>query len=703
MPKLQNELRLAVMLLLIGSAYSAGIRSSSPGVISSFMGNRMMKLHRDALNGVASPYHHGGLVPYFNGKKNGTSELQTEAMTQACALGIKTGYWLVGCYVDKAKDPMRMYYDQIIGVHEREAMTPGVCFDFCKQQYGMRFFFIHQDECSCARYYYKSVKGDLGQCDHACAGDPTLRCGGLYKETVYQMHDCVAAMRKPLKPWEGLGLRVEITGKAGLKFFSGSDEIPLVDGLPKPEEKLTDLVATVLDAHNAFPKASQAFNIEGLTADGTDPDVGLTEAKRFNTWVGAQAGLNDVVMVGFESRASYKNVVWGADVEEALRGLGCPAVSKPKDNFGYGAVCSGKSASPQSPIFPYGHVAGYVLKQGTIENDLLYMIDCEIGKGWEDSGECSVTCGGGQQYQTRTVTVEPANGGKPCPEDFSRYIPCNPDPCPIDCQYSEWSGFGECSPACGPGIQFNTRAVVVEPEHGGVECTEDTEKSQSCQIVPCPIDCEFDEWTQWGGCDAFCGFGIQKRRRGRKVFPKWGGLDCEGAFVEEQGCIVRPCPVDCEVGEWGNEGDCSTSCNAGKQKMTRPVLVEAAHGGGECPETEKFVDCFIIPCPVNCEVSDWMETDCSMSCGGGRKKITRELRPSLNLGACVAHERWRKFSTVMCSTALLIVSGLSGVIGADAQPPVVLASASTCATSIKRARMVASHARGPRRNLRNVS
>merc|ERR1719482_750956 len=99
------------------------MKSSSPGVIGSFMGNRMMKLHRDALNGVASPYHHDGLVPYFNSKKsNATSQLQMQTEAEACAAGIKTGYWLVGCYVDKKKDPMRMYYDEIVGVHEREAM-----------------------------------------------------------------------------------------------------------------------------------------------------------------------------------------------------------------------------------------------------------------------------------------------------------------------------------------------------------------------------------------------------------------------------------------------------------------------------------------------------------------------------------------------------------------------------------------------------
>jgi hypothetical protein len=81
MPTLQKELRLAVFVLLIGSGIGIDVRSSSPGVSGSSMRNRM-KLHGNALNGVASPYHHDGSVPCFNGKINGTSEVVTFAKDQ---------------------------------------------------------------------------------------------------------------------------------------------------------------------------------------------------------------------------------------------------------------------------------------------------------------------------------------------------------------------------------------------------------------------------------------------------------------------------------------------------------------------------------------------------------------------------------------------------------------------------------------------
>lgn len=50
---------------------------------------------------------------------------------------MKTGYWLVGCYKDKSPDKSRIFYENVIPKEDRKPMTPKVCFDFCKVQYGM--------------------------------------------------------------------------------------------------------------------------------------------------------------------------------------------------------------------------------------------------------------------------------------------------------------------------------------------------------------------------------------------------------------------------------------------------------------------------------------------------------------------------------------------------------------------------------------
>ena len=50
---------------------------------------------------------------------------------------------------------------------------------------------------------------------------------------------------------------------------------------------------------------------------------------------------------------------------------------------------------------------------------------------WVNVSECSVTCGGGRQYQRRNCTnAMPADGGDNCTGNTSRTISCNVQPCP---------------------------------------------------------------------------------------------------------------------------------------------------------------------------------------------------------------------------------------------------------------------------------
>ena len=53
---------------------------------------------------------------------------------------------------------------------------------------------------------------------------------------------------------------------------------------------------------------------------------------------------------------------------------------------------------------------------------------------------------------------------------YEQYVPCSEDPCPVDCQYSEWTGLSKCDQWCGPGTNIKTRDVLAEPLHGGVVC-----------------------------------------------------------------------------------------------------------------------------------------------------------------------------------------------------------------------------------------
>ncbi|XP_026687861.1 thrombospondin type-1 domain-containing protein 7B [Diaphorina citri] len=44
--------------------------------------------------------------------------------------------------------------------------------------------------------------------------------------------------------------------------------------------------------------------------------------------------------------------------------------------------------------------------------------------------------------------------------------------CPVDCAYSEWTPWSECTALCGPGVQNRTRKIIREPLNGGQECDQ---------------------------------------------------------------------------------------------------------------------------------------------------------------------------------------------------------------------------------------
>merc|ERR1719229_921662 len=153
---------------------------------------------------------------------------------------------------------------------------------------------------------------------------------------------------------------------------------------------------------------------------------------------------------------------------------------------------------------------------------------------------------------------------------------------PFDCEFELWAPWGECSVTCGGGgSQSRTRGIASPAENGGAECEGDFSEERGCVGLPCPVDCVVAWWNPWGDCSATCGGGSQWRTRSILVDPVSGGAECE-ALIEEEACSELPCPVDCEVSEWSPWGDCSATCGEGVQSRTRGVDVPAAHGGAEC-------------------------------------------------------------------------------------------------------------------------
>jgi hypothetical protein len=166
-------------------------------------------------------------------------------------------------------------------------------------------------------------------------------------------------------------------------------------------------------------------------------------------------------------------------------------------------------------------------------------VSCEVSD-WGEWGMCSAECGGGTQTRSRTITTEPANGGQPCPT-LGEQRACNTDPCPVDCQVSEWSDWSACSAECGEGTQTRTRTITTEPENGGEACPW-LDEQRPCNPDPCPVDCQVSEWSDWSVCSVECGGGTQSRSRSVTAEPENGGAACP-ALEEQRDCNTDPCPT----------------------------------------------------------------------------------------------------------------------------------------------------------------
>jgi len=80
---------------------------------------------------------------------------------------------------------------------------------------------------------------------------------------------------------------------------------------------------------------------------------------------------------------------------------------------------------------------------------------------------------------------------------------------PAGCLLSEWSDWSMCSATCGGGIQYQTRTVLAPPDEGGEPCGALVQE-QECGVTTCyswnpDIDCELGDAQPTGNCTQSCG------------------------------------------------------------------------------------------------------------------------------------------------------------------------------------------------------
>jgi len=213
---------------------------------------------------------------------------------------------------------------------------------------------------------------------------------------------------------------------------------------------------------------------------------------------------------------------------------------------------------------------------------------------------------------------------------------------PEDCEVTKWIQ-DECSASCGKGVRTITRTIITPPKNNGTPCRA-LKGVIDCNVKPCPIDCIVGEWDGWSACTADCGGGVQTRNRKEKRSSEHGGKTCDRE-QQTQICNSENCDTPCELSEWTLWTLCSKACNIGFQHRNRQVL---PHDGAEkCPspdETEQLRSCNLQDCPSDIKCADEIDLvlllDGSVSMGQGAfdtlKHFASHLVKRFNSGGATA-------------------------------------------------------------------
>jgi hypothetical protein len=153
-----------------------------------------------------------------------------------------------------------VFYDAVVPKHERQPMTPDVCFDFCRTVPDMGFFGIFNGRNCYCEPYFKRMAGDDAACTSVCEGEPTQMCGSDSKSAIFEMHMCadtVGDINKAIAALDKVNL-ANVTKKISSMAKTGAKE----------SNDLMELLSKLGDsAYKMLQKAAfQAGDLEKLVA-----------------------------------------------------------------------------------------------------------------------------------------------------------------------------------------------------------------------------------------------------------------------------------------------------------------------------------------------------------------------------------------------------------------------------------------------------
>ncbi|XP_053377847.1 SCO-spondin-like isoform X2 [Mercenaria mercenaria] len=294
-------------------------------------------------------------------------------------------------------------------------------------------------------------------------------------------------------------------------------------------------------------------------------------------------------------------------------------------------------------------------------------VDGQWGE-WNAWHSCDRTCGGGHKVRDRTCEYPPDTPhGNNCTSGPAQDIAeCNPELCPVDGTFSEWSTWTSCSASCGGGVRFHTRKCEFPKDtpHGN-NCTGAESEQGACNTTLCPVDGEWANWETWTTCSVTCGGGSRSRNRNCTFNidvsnPAPYGKNCSGSYVDTQTCKNDTCPVDGTWSDWSDYSPCTKSCGWGISTRMRQCefLPLGSPQGNNCTGNySQSIFCNTTECPQDAVWTDWSKwTDCSAACGGGNQTRDRQCKwPSNVHGNDCSGD---SMETKACNTDLCPVDGV---------------------------------------------
>jgi len=263
--------------------------------------------------------------------------------------------------------------------------------------------------------------------------------------------------------------------------------------------------------------------------------------------------------------------------------------------------------------------------------------DC-LFSDWSAWSECSGDFTA-QKARSRTIQRPSLDGGKECNGAMKETTPCGDNPA-VDCAFSEWGAWTECSTSCGGGWHTQMRRLLTPASLGGKPCEGSTRRTKTCNEQACgeTKPCLLGAWSDWSGCGLFGG--VQKyRTREVQQAAAFGGEPCTDAVRETMGCPeAQADKTPCKMSLWSEWAECSRSCDGGQAYRKRRIE-EGPQNGGSClaeslHETHACGSESCVPPGANdCGLSDWGEwTPCSAKCGTGVVHRERKVLQAARFG-----------------------------------------------------------------------